>query len=40
MGPEEWWLMYDVRRTDEPLGKSGLTEDDKAHLYALLEPKV
>ena len=38
MDVEEWWLLFDAKRTDPP-NKIGLSDDDLAELYALLEPK-
>ena len=37
MGPEEWWWVYDTKRTDKPVPGSNLDEDELAELYELIK---
>lgn len=36
MSPQEWWWIFDARRTDKPVAGCNLTEDELAELYELI----
>jgi hypothetical protein len=37
MDPQEWFWLFDMKRTDKPVAGSSLTETDLLELYELIK---